>query len=245
MKAQPAAAPLLFTLKEGDQGAGDPRAFSFDTMDTEKAVASPSSASDNPEAKPTIAQRTAKRRGEHAEAAFLSKATSLGFEVAKPWGDSAPFDFFLYTGPHTWRVQVKSARRNRKGRYTVKASGDKVRYTSKNIDFLVAYIVPENAWYVLPIAIVEPMAGLWFFPHPGSKSRFEPYREAWCLMACRRDGECNPEIAVPRQCQAEAAAELCPFACLPPPRPAKKRQARAPSPVEPGNLSGTNPSNHT
>jgi len=31
---------------------------------------------------------TRKRRGEVAEAAFLAKAASLGFGVAKPWGDS-------------------------------------------------------------------------------------------------------------------------------------------------------------
>ena len=36
-----------------------------------------------------------KRRGEIAELAFLLKATSLGFGVAKPWGDSDRFDFII------------------------------------------------------------------------------------------------------------------------------------------------------
>jgi len=160
---------------------------------------------------PSPHRRTAKRRGEIAEAAFLSKATCLGFEVAKPWGDSAPFDFIIHTGPKSWRVQVKSAYKMRNRRYTVKASGDNVTYTSDNIDFLVTYIVNENAWYVIPIAAVGGRAGLWFYPHEGSKSRFEPYREAWCLMACERDGNCNPEIIVRDNCVARARG-LCPAA---------------------------------
>jgi hypothetical protein len=33
--------------------------------------------------------------GELAELAFMSKAASLGFGVAKPYGDSERFDFIL------------------------------------------------------------------------------------------------------------------------------------------------------
>jgi hypothetical protein len=40
---------------------------------------------------------TGKRRGEMAEAAFLAKAAELGFGIAKPWGDSDPFDFVLHS----------------------------------------------------------------------------------------------------------------------------------------------------
>jgi hypothetical protein len=39
-----------------------------------------------------------KRKGELSEAAFLLKASSLGFGVAKPWGDSERYDFIL--DPH-------------------------------------------------------------------------------------------------------------------------------------------------
>src|SRR5436305_4792400 len=55
---------------------------------------------------------TRKRRGEAAEAAFLAKASGLGFGVAKPWGDSERYDFLLDSGHgHFWRVQVKSTQR--------------------------------------------------------------------------------------------------------------------------------------
>jgi len=159
-------------------------------------------------------RRTAKRKGEAAEAAFLSKAAELGFDVAKPWGDSAQFDFILHTGSHCWRVQVKSAFQRDGGRYSVRASGDHIAYTKENIDFLVAYIVPTDTWYVLPVRAVVGRSGIWFSPLPNSRSRFEIYREAWCLMACPRDGKCSPEISVHHRCLATGGQ--CPFAAVPP-----------------------------
>jgi hypothetical protein len=39
--------------------------------------------------------RHPKARGEWAELRFMTRATELGFIVAKPWGDSAPFDLAL------------------------------------------------------------------------------------------------------------------------------------------------------
>jgi hypothetical protein len=56
-------------------------------------------------------KNTRKRRGEAAESVFLAKAVSMGFGVAKPWGDSERYDFILDSGRPLWRVQVKSAYR--------------------------------------------------------------------------------------------------------------------------------------
>ena len=42
-----------------------------------------------------IKRTNTKRKGELSEAAFLLKAASLGFGVAKPWGDSERYDFIL------------------------------------------------------------------------------------------------------------------------------------------------------
>jgi len=46
----------------------------------------------------------AKRRGELSKLAFFYKAASLGFGVAKPWGDSERYDFILDSGQRLWRV---------------------------------------------------------------------------------------------------------------------------------------------
>ena len=48
------------------------------------------------------------KRGEIAELIFVRKAVSLGFGVAKPWGNSERYDFVLNAGELFWRVQVKS-----------------------------------------------------------------------------------------------------------------------------------------
>ena len=49
-----------------------------------------------------------KAKGELGEMIFLHKASSLGFGVAKPFGDNERYDFILDSGERLWRVQVKS-----------------------------------------------------------------------------------------------------------------------------------------
>jgi len=139
--------------------------------------------------------RSAKRRGEFVEVAFLYKAVSLGFGAAKPYGDSESYDFILDAAQsgvsHLWRVQVKSTTCKRHDAYHLCAGhfpspAGKTGYTAEEIDFLVAYIVPEQAWYVLPILAIVPRQYLRLYPHRKLKpkrSRYEEYREAWRLMS--------------------------------------------------------------
>jgi hypothetical protein len=128
-----------------------------------------------------VGRSTRKRSGEAAEAAFLAKASSLGFAVAKPWGDSERYDFILDSGHGFVSVQVKSTQCCAESRYHVKAAGWKDIYTLDEIDFLVAYIVPEDLWYVVPVAAFASRKGLHFYPHSGRRALYEQYREAWCL----------------------------------------------------------------
>src|ERR1700722_15290308 len=130
---------------------------------------------------------TPKQLGEIAEAEFIAKAVGMGFVVAKPWGDSEPYDFivnpkksFIY-----WRVQVKSA-------HTIGADGgcsfrahdhNQRSYTSGDIDALVAYARPMNAWYVMPVRVVEELKSLMLYPESRKlRSRFERWREAWEVL---------------------------------------------------------------
>jgi len=156
---------------------------------------------------------TGKRRGEVAEAAFLAKAASLGFGVAKPWGDSERYDFILDSGHHYWRIQVKSTQRYAESHYRVRAAGWRARYTPDEIDFLIAYIVPEDLWYIVPVGALGSRDGLCFYPNGAGKGRLERYREAWCQMACPRDEGGPSQILVERRCQggttASAPCALC------------------------------------
>ena len=132
---------------------------------------------------------TAKRLGEMAEAAFLARASRLGFGVAKPWGDSDRYDFILdacsKAGRRLWRVQVKSAHKTgADGGYSIRAHGHSLEaYTADEIDLLVAYCVPEDAWYVFPMKEVERHRTMKLYPGSQRKrSKFEKYREAWGIV---------------------------------------------------------------
>ena len=133
------------------------------------------------------AKLSSKHCGDLAEMIFMRKAASMGFGVSKPWGDSERYDFVLRAGKSLWRVQVKSVRAKtaRGQHYRVALAGAFAPpYTADEIDFLVAYIFPEDAWYIFPISIVANRTVLCVAPK-SKRSRWEQYREAWKLMQCR------------------------------------------------------------
>jgi hypothetical protein len=128
-----------------------------------------------------------KRCGERSEAAFLHKASSLGFGVAKPWGDSERYDFILDNGRRLLRVQIKATDTLRARAYETRATytvgKGRAVYSPADIDFLVAHIIPLDLWYVLPVRACQPSPMLRFYPHrTAKKMRLEKYREAWHLM---------------------------------------------------------------
>lgn len=98
-----------------------------------------------------------RQRGHLAELAFMRKAASLGFSVAKPWAEGERYDVIVRVENVCWRVQVKSvsAKSRPTAHYRVKTAGGNHRqgitlYSPNEIDFLVAYIFPEDTWYVFP-----------------------------------------------------------------------------------------------
>jgi hypothetical protein len=133
---------------------------------------------------------TPKQLGEIAEAEFIAKAVGLGFVVAKPWGDSEPYDFIVNPKKsfYFWRVQVKSAHTiGADGGCSFRAHDHNMRsYSAEDIDALVAYARPMNAWYVMPVRVVEELKSLMLYPESrGKRSRFERWREAWEVLRRR------------------------------------------------------------
>jgi hypothetical protein len=152
-----------------------------------------------------------KRRGEAAEAAFLARATHLGFGVLLPWGESSPYDAAVDSRRRRLllRVQVKSAAAYN-GSYTIKTTGANGRvYTLDDIDFLVGYVVPEGIWYVIPVEAVGNRATIKFRPHSRRlvKPVFERYREAWCLLDCPTKKRGRNDI--PKTCRSEEVRVRC------------------------------------
>ena len=160
-----------------------------------------------------VAEPTRKSCGEAAEAAFLARATHLGFSVCLPWGDSERYDSVVTLGHGFLRVQVKSATRYRETRYRVKTTGASgTVYTAAEIDFFVAYIVPEDIWYIIPIAAIGRRKGARVYPNThSSHGHFEKYREAWCLLACHPKARGWKDIPVTCRCKhLKVRCALCP-----------------------------------
>lgn len=139
-----------------------------------------------------------KRLGELAEAAFLLKAETLGFSLAKPWGDSERYDFVLDSGSRLWRIQLKSTSVIHARGYEVQPiyhvyGKGKSAYTADDIDALAAYILPLDIWYLLPVEAFAPASNLRFYPDIDCKAaRWEKYREAWHLLnSCPATSRCT------------------------------------------------------
>ena len=129
----------------------------------------------------------ARRRGDLGEVAFVHKAMSLGLVVAKPYGQLHRYDFIVDGGGGVLRVQVKACARMKHGLYQAficrHEDGVAIAYTESELDFVVAYIVPEETWYVLPVREVTGRRTVLF--RPKGCLRPDPYacyREAWHLL---------------------------------------------------------------
>ncbi|MGH9651377.1 MAG: group I intron-associated PD-(D/E)XK endonuclease [Terriglobales bacterium] len=136
--------------------------------------------------------RHPKKQGEWAELAFMTRAAALGLNVSKPWGDSARYDFIVEFRGRIFRVQVKSTARPHRQRsrptraYCINSatgSNRQLTYTRADADFLAAYIVPEDLWYIIPVRAILGRRTLRLSPHhPRRRGRYEKYQEAWSLL---------------------------------------------------------------
>ncbi len=126
-----------------------------------------------------------KHQGEVADLVFMRKALSVEFHVAKPWSENSRYDFIVDSGGHLTRVQVKSVAVPQRDAYPITAGSghhSKRAYTCRDIDLLAAYVVPADAWYLIPVSAFTPVKTIRLCPHRPSRRRFESFREAWHLL---------------------------------------------------------------
>ena len=133
--------------------------------------------------------RTFKERGEWVELQFMARAVGDGFKVSKPWGDSSAYDVGVECGERILKIQVKSTDCRMGTGYLCgfKPNEHSERYTIKKVDFFAAYVIPENAWYVLPAGVVLRTKSMDLMICPVQKRkydryRYEGYRDAWVLL---------------------------------------------------------------
>jgi len=130
---------------------------------------------------PGMRIRQPKARGEWAELRFMARAAEHSLRVTKPWGENSPYDFAVEHNGHFSRVQVKCTAKKRLHSYVCTVSNNHGPYTRDQIDFVAAYIIPTETWYILPLAALHHAFDIWLNPHR-PHSRYAEFKEAWHLL---------------------------------------------------------------
>jgi len=138
-----------------------------------------------------------KERGEWVELQFMAAAAQRRFAVSKPWGDTKAYDVGIEHEGNYLRVQVKSTTMRSGAGYLCQFMPNhnkKCDYSLDQIDIFAAYVIPENAWYLLPAVLLlgkrrKSMAMLCPVTTPKKKACYcyEEYREAWDLLKSRSE----------------------------------------------------------
>jgi hypothetical protein len=122
-----------------------------------------------------------KLRGEWAELRFMAAAAEHGLHVTKPWGETAQYDFAVENEGRFVRVQVKSTGFKDRGGYSCSVRGSRGAYVGNAFDFLAAYVVPEDVWFIVPRNVVHGKRSIALYPHL-KKSKYGQYKNAWELL---------------------------------------------------------------
>ena len=122
-----------------------------------------------------------KIRGEWAESVFVPRATEHGLPVSKPWGEMNSFDFVVGRPGRFASVQVKSTTMRLGTGYQCYVRGGHKAYASGSFDFLAAYVIPDDVWYIIPASVIRGLESISLYPHSPT-AKYEQYREAWHLL---------------------------------------------------------------
>ena len=133
-----------------------------------------------------------KQQGEWAELLFMARAAEQGLAIARPWGDSLPYDVAIISTdkrrqrPDFLRIQVKSTQCKRRDGYKCHVDSNGVPYRLDQLDFIAAYIITVAVWFIIPVDATNGQAEVFLTPdRPNSK--YGEYEEAWHLL--RNDPE--------------------------------------------------------
>ena len=99
-----------------------------------------------------------KQKGNATEVRCLAEFIARGINVSIPYGDCARYDFIIDYNNKLYRIQCKTATKEKEGVYKfscrsckTRATGNLTRsYNKEEIDFFCTYI--ENKCYLIPIS---------------------------------------------------------------------------------------------
>jgi hypothetical protein len=162
-----------------------------------------------------------KQRGEWTELQFMAEAALHGFAVCKPWGETRSYDVGIEHGPNFLRVQVKSTSYRRGDGYCCQLlpnHAKKQDYSTEELDLFAAYVIPVQAWYLIPASLVlgvRRVTCVMLSPVvPPTKKKsycYEGYREEWEMLTksrCElaRRGVEMPHLRLPVQLGSSSKA---------------------------------------
>jgi hypothetical protein len=124
-----------------------------------------------------------KQQGDSAELRFMLLNSELGYTVSKPFGDNAKYDLIVDTGYSLDRIQVKSTKRKETSSgmncyncLVCSGATSKQQYTEKDVDYIAIYVIPEDAWYKIPIKEIKGKT-VKLYPHRSSqRNTYEKYK---------------------------------------------------------------------
>ncbi len=126
--------------------------------------------------------KNCKLRGEWAELVFAARALRKGFVLLRPWGESSGYDFTVDQGDGRMaRVQVKSTIFQAGTGYSCTLKDSKGPYKKNTFEFVAAYVIPEDVWFVIPEKRVRGMWSVGLYPNL-ERSKYREYKEAWDLL---------------------------------------------------------------
>ena len=137
--------------------------------------------------------RGCKERGEWAELCFSVRATEEGLLVLRHWGESARYDVGVDYGRRYSRVQVKSTEYKRRGEsYSLNVMGPKrLAYREGDIDFVAVFLIPVDAWYIVPFERMKGKNGRLcsiHFTWGSPRQKYGEFLEAWHLLRGEKRG---------------------------------------------------------
>ena len=114
---------------------------------------------------------------------FAMRAIERGLMLARPWGESSGYDFVVDQRSRIVRVQVKSTIfKEGKDGYSCTLKDSKGPYKRGSFEFVAAYVIPEDVWFILPEKKIRGMWSVGLYPKLET-AKYRAYQEAWELLS--------------------------------------------------------------
>src|SRR5580704_8234738 len=97
------------------------------------------------------------------------------------WAEFSGYDFVVGQGERAVRVQVKSTIFREGTGYSCTMKDSKGPYKRNSFEFVAAYVIPEDVWFIIPEKKVRGLWSVGLYPKLET-AKYREYQEAWDLL---------------------------------------------------------------